>query len=209
MIRAYDKLYLSKAQSSLASMLDFAVYDLKKDINAFYKKFLESKISVQFERGESSVIAGKSGVELALDVLENYSLAKKYKPAANRSPEYWTGWALAYFQWQTNLSFKQIDSLIPITDVRAMYAPYHEMNISQFCDKMTELYKARKPACNLKTRRLAAGLSQNELAVASGVPLRTIQQYEQKQKDINAAKAQSVISLAKALDCSAEDLMEV
>ncbi len=209
MIRAYDKLYLSKAQSSLASMLDFAVYDLKKDINAFYKKFLESKISVQFERGESSVIAGKSGVELALEVLENYSLAKKYKPAANRSPEYWTGWALAYFQWQTNLSFKQIDSLIPITEVRAMYAPYHEMNISQFCDKMTELYKARKPACNLKTRRLAAGLSQNELAVASGVPLRTIQQYEQKQKDINAAKAQSVISLAKALDCSAEDLMEV
>ena len=209
MIRAYDKLYLSKAQSSLASMLDFAVYDLKKDINAFYKKFLESKISVQFERGESSVIAGKSGVELALEVLENYSLEKKYKPAANRSPEYWTGWALAYFQWQTNLSFKQIDSLIPITEVRAMYAPYHEMNISQFCDKMTELYKARKPACNLKTRRLAAGLSQNELAVASGVPLRTIQQYEQKQKDINAAKAQSVISLAKALDCSAEDLMEV
>lgn len=190
-------------------MLDFAVYDLKKDLADFYKKFLESKISVQFERGESSVIAGKSGVELALEVLENYSLAKKYKPAANRSPEYWTGWALAYFQWQTNLSFKQIDSLIPITEVRAMYAPYHEMDISQFCDKMTELYKARKPACNLKTRRLAAGLSQNELAVASGVPLRTIQQYEQKQKDINAAKAQSVISLAKALNCSAEDLMEV
>ena len=209
MIRAYDKLYLSKAQSSLASMLDFAVYDLKKDLAVFYKKFLESKISAQFERGESSVIAGKSGVELAQEVLENYSLAKKYKPAANRSPEYWTGWALAYFQWQTNLSFKQIDSLIPITEVRAMYAPYHEMDISQFCDKMTELYKARKPACNLKTRRLAAGLSQNELAVASGVPLRTIQQYEQKQKDINAAKAQSVISLAKALDCSAEDLMEV
>ena len=190
-------------------MLDFAVYDLKKDLAVFYKKFLESKISVQFERGESSVIAGKSGVELALEVLENYSLAKKYKPAANRSPEYWTGWALAYFQWQTNLSFKQIDSLIPITEVRAMYAPYHEMDISQFCDKMTELYKARKPACNLKTRRLAAGLSQSELAVASGVPLRTIQQYEQKQKDINAAKAESVISLTKALDCSAEDLMEV
>lgn len=209
MIRAYDKTYLSKAQSSLASMLDFAVYDLKKDLADFYKKFLESKISVQFEHGESSVIAGKSGVELALEVLENYSLAKKYKPAANRSPEYWTGWALAYFQWQTNLSFKQIDSLIPITEVRAMYAPYHEMDISQFCDKMTELYKARKPACNLKTRRLAAGLSQSELAVASGVPLRTIQQYEQKQKDINAAKAQSVLSLAKALDCSAEDLMEV
>lgn len=209
MIRAYDKLYLSKAQSSLASMLDFAVYDLKKDLADFYKKFLESKISAQFERGESSVIAGKSGVELALEVLENYSLAKKYKPAANRSPEYWTGWALAYFQWQTNLSFKQIDSLIPITEVRAMYAPYHEMDISQFCDKMTELYKARKPACNLKTRRLAAGLSQNELATTSGVPLRTIQQYEQKQKDINAAKAQSVISLAKALDCAAEDLMEV
>lgn len=209
MIHAYDKNYLSKAQSTLASMIDFAVYDLNIPIEKFYQNFLVSPISEQFESGESPVIAGKSGVELALEVLEDEKLAKEYRPAANRSPEYWTGWALAYFQWQTNLTFKQINSLIPITEILAMYNPYHEMDISQFCDKMTEIYNSRKSETNLKKYRLAAGLSQSELAKVSGVQVRTIQQYEQRVKNINAAKAESVIALSKALECPAEMLLEV
>ncbi|MBQ5470583.1 MAG: helix-turn-helix transcriptional regulator [Treponema sp.] len=209
MIHAYDKNYLSKAQSSLASMIDFAVYDLKIPLEKFYQSFLASPVSERFESGESSIIAGLSGVELALEVIGDENLAKKYRPAANRSPEYWTGWALAYFQWQTNLTFKQINSLIPITEILAMYNPYHEMDISQFCDKMTELYKSRKTETNLKKYRLAAGLSQSELAEVSGVPVRTIQQYEQRVKNINAAKAESVIALSKALECPIEMLMEV
>lgn len=209
MIRAYDKNYLSKAQSTLASMLDFAVYDLNMSLEKFYQSFLESTVSNRFESGESSIIAGKSGVELALEVVGNENLAKEYRPAANRSPEYWVGWALAFFQWQTNLTFKQINSLIPITEIRAMYNPYHEMDISQFCDKMRELYNSRKGETNLKKYRLAAGLSQSELAEVSGVQVRTIQQYEQRLKNINAAKAESVIAISKALECSVEMLMEV
>ena len=209
MIHAYDKNYLSKAQSTLASMIDFAVYDLNIPLEKFYQNFLVSPISEQFKSGESSIIAGKSGVELALEVLEDEKLAKEYRPAANRSPEYWTGWALAYFQWQTNLTFKQINSLIPITEILAMYNPYHEMDISQFCDKMTELYNSRKSETNLKKYRLAAGLSQSELAEISDIPVRTIQQYEQRAKNINAAKAESVIALSKALECPVEMLLEV
>ncbi len=209
MILAYDKNYLSKAQSTLASMLDFAVYDLNMSLEKFYQSFLESTVSNRFESGESSIIAGKSGVELALEVVGNENLAKEYRPAANRSPEYWVGWALDFFQWQTNLTFKQINSLIPITEIRAMYNPYHEMDISQFCDKMRELYNSRKGETNLKKYRLAAGLSQSELAEVSGVQVRTIQQYEQRLKNINAAKAESVIALSKALECSVEMLMEV
>ena len=37
MIHAYDKNYLSKAQNNLASMLDFAVYDLEEDLSHFYR----------------------------------------------------------------------------------------------------------------------------------------------------------------------------
>lgn len=209
MILAYDKNYLSKAQSTLASMLDFAVYDLNMSLEKFYQSFLESTVSNRFESGESSIIAGKSGVELALEVVGNEKLSKEYRPAANRSPEYWVGWALAFFQWQTNLTFKQINSLIPITEIRAMYNPYHEMDISQFCDKMREVYNSRKGETNLKKYRLAAGLSQSELAEVSGVQVRTIQQYEQRLKNINAAKAESVIALSKALECSVEMLMEI
>ena len=209
MIHAYDKNYLLKAQNNLASMLDFAVYDLEEDLSLFYQKFLQSKFCSQFERGESTVIAGKSGVELALDVMGDESLASKYRPAANRTPEYWCGWALAYFQWQTNLTFKIINNYIPISEVITLYSPYHEMDISQFCDKMLELYNLRKVNTNLKMLRQNAGLSQSELAEITGVPLRTIQQYEQKQKNINAAKAETVIKLAKELNCSVEVLMEI
>ena len=208
MIHAYDKNYLLKAQNNLASMLDFAVYDLEEDLSLFYQKFLQSKFCSQFERGESTVIVGKSGVELALDVMGDESLASKYRPAANRTPEYWCGWALAYFQWYTNLSFKELNNYIPISEVLAMYSPYHEMDISQFCDKMIELYNKRKNDTNLKAIRLDAGLSQSELAEISDIPVRTIQQYEQNQKNINAAKAETVVKLAKALNCSVEALME-
>lgn len=209
MIRAYDKNYLAKAQNNMASMLDFAVYDLNEDLTSFYKKFLQSRVSRQFERGESAVIAGKSGVELALEVLGNEKLASKYRPAANRTPEFWCGWALAYFQWFTNLSFLEINTFIPVAEVLAFYSPYHEMDISKFCDKMIELYNNRKVYANLKKFRLAAGFSQSELAEISGVPVRTIQQYEQSQKNINAAKAETVVKLAKSLNTTVENLLEL
>ena len=209
MIRAYDKNYLAKAQNNMASMLDFAVYDLNEDLTSFYKKFLQSRVSRQFERGESAVIAGKSGVELALEVLGNEKLASKYRPAANRTPEFWCGWALAYFQWFTNLSFLEINTFVPVAEVLAFYSPYHEMDISKFCDKMIELYNNRKVYANLKKFRLAAGFSQSELAEISGVPLRTIQQYEQSQKNINAAKAETVVKLAKSLNTTVENLLEL
>ena len=190
-------------------MLDFAVYDLEEDLSEFYQKFLYSKISKQFERGESTVTVGKSGVELALEVIGDEKLASKYRPAANRTPEYWCGWALAYFQWYSNLSFRDINNVVPISEIMAMYSPYHEMDISQFCDKMREIYNNRKEDTNLKRFRLNAGLSQSELAEISDISVRTIQQYEQKQKNINAAKAETVVKLAKALNISVEKLMEI
>ena len=53
------------------------------------------------------------------------------------------------------------------------------------------------------------GLSQSELAKFSSVPLRSIQQYEQKQKNINNAKTETVLMLARALSCEIEDILEL
>mgnify|MGYP000335037728 CR=1 FL=1 len=74
--------------------------------------------------------------------------------------------------------------------------------------KMNELYREAKPETNLKAMRTLAGLSQSELAVQADVPVRTIQQYEQRQKDINKAQAETLLRLARALNCKVEDLME-
>ena len=211
MIHAYDKAYLEKARTALGRMLDFAVYDLKYDLSDFFDLFLTSGIAALFAQGDCSVTVGMSGVELAYRVLEASGVPhERVKPqyTADRSPEYWAGWALAYYQWETALSFAEINRCIPIGDVVQLYSPYHEMDIRQFCDRMNELYRAAQPETQLKQRRKNAGLSQRELAERSGVPIRTIQQYEQRQKSINKAQAESLVMLAKALCCGVEDLLE-
>ena len=211
MIHAYDKAYLEKARTALGRMLDFAVYDLKYDLSVFYDLFLASGTAALFEQGDYSVTVGMSGVELAYLVLESSDVPyDRVKPqyAAERSAEYWAGWALAYYQWETALRFSEINRCIPIQDVVRLYSPYHEMDIRQFCDRMNALYRIAQPETRLKQRRKNAGLSQRELAERSCVPIRTIQQYEQRQKSINKAQAESLVMLSKALCCGVEDLLE-
>ena len=77
MIHAYDKVYLEKARTTLARMLDFAVYDLKYDIEEFFNMFIDSGIAARFEKGDFQIVAGKSGVELAYDVAEIVDKDKK------------------------------------------------------------------------------------------------------------------------------------
>ena len=211
MIRAYDKVYLDKARTVLGRMLDFAVYDLHYDIAEFFNLFITSGTAARFESGDFSVLVGMSGAELAYEVLSASNLAfERITPnyTANRSEEFWTGWALAYYQWETAMTFAEIIRYIPLRDIQALYSPYHEMDIRQFVDQMNTLYRAAKPETNLKLLRQNAGLSQRELAELSGVPVRTIQQYEQRQKNINKAQAEYLVMLAKVLCCGIEDIME-
>lgn len=211
MISAYDKNYLEKARTSLGRMLDFAVYDLKYDIADFFDRFIKSGMADKFGNGDTGTLVGKSGVELAYEVLERSGEnARDIKPqfSANRSEEYWTGWALAYYQWKTSLPFAEIVKYVPIKEIKALYSPYHEMDIRHFADKMDELYKAAKPETNLKIYRQRVNLSQKELAEASEIPLRTVQHYEQRQKNINKAQAEYLVKLSKVLNCNVEDLLE-
>lgn len=211
MIRAYDKVYLDKARVAMGRMLDFAVYDLKYEISSFFELFISSGVAARFEKGDFSVIVGMSGVELAYYVLEKANVPiERMKPnyTIDRSEEYWTGWALAYYQWETAQKFEDIIQHVPITKIVQLYSPYHEMDIRHFCDKMNELYRNAKPETNLKQFRQKAELSQKQLAELSGVPLRTIQQYEQRQKNINKAQAEYLVMLARTLYCSVEELLE-
>ena len=211
MIRAYDRNYLDKAQTALGSMLDYAVNDLHYGMTAFFDLFLISGIASLFGSGDVKTIAGRSGIELAWEVLEKSGLRfDRTAPGVrfDRSREYWAGWALAYYQWSTAISFRDIIRCVPIADVVDLYHPYHEMDIRQFCDHMTELIRKAQPETNLKRLRRTAGLSQRQLAKASCVPIRTIQQYEQRQKNINKAQAEYVFRLASALNCDPAAVIE-
>ncbi|MBQ5868575.1 MAG: helix-turn-helix transcriptional regulator [Lachnospiraceae bacterium] len=211
MMHAYDRVYLDRARTSLGRMLDFAVHDLKFTITDFFKMFIQSGISNRFAEGDFTVLAGRSGVELAYEVCEKEGKnLRSIKPnyTYDRSEEYWTGWALAYYQWETGLSFEEIARHVPIVEIQALYSPYHEMDIRHFVDKVNELYKMASPESKLKVMRQRAGLSQRELAELTNIPVRTIQQYEQRQKSINRAQAYYLLLLAKTLCCDVEELLE-
>ena len=156
-------------------------------------------------------MAGKSGIELAYLVLDETEVEyERQTPrfAAGRSEEYWTGWALAYFQWFSGMRFADIIKAVPIEEIRALYSPYHEMDIRHLVEKMNELCLQQREETNLKRLRHLAGLSQRKLAEKAGISLRTIQQYEQRQKKINKAQVDTLISLSKALYCEVRDLLE-
>lgn len=61
----------------------------------------------------------------------------------------------------------------------------------------------------LKTARQAKGLTQKQLAEASGLNLRTLQHYEQGSKDLNQAAAITVYGLAVILGVSVKDLLDI
>ena len=111
MIHAYDKIYLDKARVALGRMLDFAVFDLKYDISEFFDLFIRSGVADRFERGDCTLTVGMSGVELAYEVLERFGVRQeRVRPnyTVDRSEEFWTGWSLAYYQWETSLRFAEI-----------------------------------------------------------------------------------------------------
>ena len=61
----------------------------------------------------------------------------------------------------------------------------------------------------LKKIRVQQELSQFQLAKASGVSLRMLQKYEQGDRDIKKAQAETVYKLAKTLNCKMEELIDI
>ena len=169
MIYAYDKVYLRIAQRNLGEMLSYAVYDLGYELEDYYKRFLQSEYSVRFSKGDLFVITGMSGAELAIRVLnipDDDIIMPSYNTA--KSQEYWTGWILAYYQWENGRTFEMIDKEIPICKIRNMYNPYHEMDISSAILKLREMSQVSRAETYLKKLRKRAGISQSVLAEETG-----------------------------------------
>lgn len=212
MIRELDSIYFEDLRENFACMLDFAVNHIGYDLKKFYEEiFLKSKISNYFDTRLFPYLIGHSGIEYVFDMLDElgikYKRKKKIELSISKSEEYWTGWVLCYYFFNRNFTLKEINDCIPIDKIRSMYNPYHEMDESHFKETLDMIY-LKEYKTKLKRIREEKKMSQSELSEWSGVSTRTIQQYEQRQKDINKASFDTIYKFSKALDCTMEDLFE-
>ncbi len=211
MIYAYDEIYLDDAMKNLGEAFDYSATVLNIPMDDFLDMFIISGVAEQFQRGTPKFVSGLSGTELALEVLNRTGKNIDYKSPQTEydcSPEYWCGWILAFYQWNTGKSFKEIKKYLPMNEIYKLYPTLHEASEEKFLDVANSILARKELPTKLQMVRKATGLSQKELSKKSGVTLRMIQQYEQRAKDINKSTATNLFALAKALGCKAEDLLE-
>ena len=211
MMRAYKETYLYNAANKLGDMMDYVVNDCGLDGEQYLHMFISSGLAQQFERGNPRVIAGMSGVEIAVEtILSVTGRAPVATPAYVdfRTEEFWGGWALAHYQWYSSRSFAAILRFLPFSHLLDMYITLHEADITKLYAVADEIYAMSLPQTNLRRFRELSGLSQSKLSAEADVSLRSIQMYEQRNKDINKAQAITVLKIARVLGCEVEDLIE-
>lgn len=211
--RAYDVLYLEDAMSCLACFFDYAVWDYGAEGFEVANLFASSQLARQFETGAPWVVSGRSGIELFWDMCgelgyddERAMIEQGFRP--DRTPEYWAGWIAAYVQWRFALTFRTVFDVLPFDVLVDLYDPWHEASEERVARLFAERMTSYRGQTNLARMRSACGYTQRELAELSGVSLRSIQMYEQRNKDINRAQASAVAQIARVLHCRVEDLLE-
>ena len=208
---SYSKTYLNDAMDNLGAMFDYAVNDGDYKADDFFDRFVASGVARNIELGNPKFLAGMSGVETAQEVLRRTELAHRLfrqRFREQRTPEYWMGWALSYLQWRTGSSFSQLRSRkLGPTELLRLYPTMHEADLTKLEVLAAERMKDDTGKSALQTIRRQRGLSQAQLAKASGVSLRMIQLYEQGQRDIRKAEAGTIAALADALRCDMQALI--
>jgi len=212
-IHAYQKFYLNDAQQNLAVMFDYALRTLKYDGDQFFLYFIQSEVAQKFGHANPKYIVGMSGIELCQNVLNKIGATRDFpsEPKIKQGKEFWLGWVLAYYQWYSGLKFSDLQEygLIP-SEILSRYI-LHEADISKFVSVANKIILANKTAAPTRLQKLrkAQGLTQKQLSDLSGVSLRMIQLYEQRQNDINQASGQTINNLARALCCNFYEIMEI
>ena len=212
-MRAYSQFYLEDSMRNLAGMFDYAVRGLNYYPDDFFSLFIDSGVASLYEHGNPRYVCGLSGIELCQNVLGKTGKDFFYVETDKSfdGPEYWCGWSLAYYQWYSAFKFKDLREygLLP-SEILKRYI-LHEADISKFVEVANSIIRENqknKPT-RLQTIRKKRNMTQKELAALSGVSLRIIQLYEQRQNDINKAAGSVINRLAWVLNCNFYDIMEL
>ena len=208
MIHAYDEMYVEGAMVRMGDMLEYACLDCDYDPDSFWSMFIRSGFARRFEIGDVSVVAGKSGPELAYMVLSKADHRwnfPKPKWREDRSDLYWCGWVLAYYQWNRDVTFSRIWDRISIRMLQKMYPVLHEADITKAVDEMDALMKPGEKR-SVHSLRLLRGLTQQELADKAHMTVSQLQRIEYGERKTENLSLKTALALAKALGVEVEEL---
>lgn len=211
MIHAYDSVYLDDAMKFLGEAMEYAELCCDITMDKFLELFIKTGYADNFGAGIAKYVSGMSGSELVMDVLikSGYSIMFNEPIVDYGYPyQYWCGWILAYYQWYSGRSFRDIKKYISMDDIKNLYPTLHEADEMKFVEVVNSIIRKKNPVTNLQTMRKNYGYSQRELSEKVGVNLRTLQQYEIRGKDINKAAGETLLALSRALGCRIEDILE-
>lgn len=209
MRNAYNELYLRDAMSCLGEMFDEGINSLGIDPDEFYFMFLATGYAERFGNGDPDIIAGKSGLELAYNIARETGLlfvSDNLVVQYDRTPEYWAGWILAYYQFITGYSFRYIHDFISMKEIIRLYYPLHEAEEERAVEAINNIILS-KGLTSLQRCRKRRGLSQSELARECNISLRTEQQYENNSRHLAKASYEMVSVLSEKLNYDSRDLV--
>lgn len=212
MMHAYDEVFLDDAMENLGNAMEYAVCGLGISGQEFLDSFATGGIGEAYSYGDVRYVSGMSGIELAQRVLQKSFGPSEiehapYELRIDYTPEYWIGWSLAYYQWYSGRTFSQLADAMSYDALENLYGVLHEADLSKVAEVFDTFFD-KKDMTKLANIRTSLGLSQSELAKSAGVSLRSIQMYEQRNNDINKAQLNRLLTLAKALGCRVDDILE-
>ena len=141
-MQAYSEDYLFDAMEALGEAFDCAANRVNLGLDQFFEMFVATGVADAFGAGAPRYVSGSSGIELVLDVCYRAGLDIGVPLADMASdgegPDYWCGWVLAYWQWETGRPFRTIGRVTTMEEIRALYWPLHEAAEQKFVEVIEE-----------------------------------------------------------------------
>lgn len=199
-----------KMINNLGICMSFACKYLDFQPNEFFKLFSSSNVSIEYAKANPKYIYGMSGIELAYEALIDLGFSPKdiddYE--IEKDLNYWLGRVIGYMQYINNYSYKYLAEIINLNSL----LDHHEELASEGLGYINEYVFTNlvngDSKSRLQSKRKLVDLSQSQLALKANINVRTLQQYEIKNKNINNASVKSVMKLAEAIGCKIDDILE-
>lgn len=128
----YNSLYLEELRETVGNMFEYVKEECNYSIEEFINDIVESRAAEYIEDGNPKFVVGMSAIELVEWVLTKVNKDFPNNEKAHNhmfdypSPEYSFGAALIYFQYNHDMSFKQIIERYDLSLFLDLYLVYQD-----------------------------------------------------------------------------------